>query len=58
MDVDAVVYGGDDREEWKTIQSEASRNVKRAIRPAADSRTLYRIMDTQEVKTIWHPVGF
>jgi len=59
MDVNAVVYLGEDPEDKKTIQVEASRNVKRVIfLDGADPENPARIMETQEVKTTWHPVGF
>jgi len=63
MDVNAVVYCGDDTAELTTVRTKAANNVKRAISydrddwmsPAAQSP--YFILDTQEVKTTWHPVG-
>jgi len=32
--------------------------VKRVIVTGAGGEDPYRIMETQEVKTTWHPVGF
>ena len=59
MDVNAVVSCGADAEDRRTIQVEASRNVKRVVFfDEADPENPARIMDTQEVKTTWHPVGF
>ncbi len=58
MDVNAVVYYGDNTDERKTVQAEASRNVKRVIFPDTPGENPYLIMDTQEVKTTWHPVGY
>ncbi|MGD0651675.1 MAG: aldehyde dehydrogenase family protein [Verrucomicrobiia bacterium] len=58
MDVNAIVYYGDDMEERKTIQSQASLNVKRVIFPDRATENPYLIMDTQEIKTTWHPVGY
>src|SRR3954452_12731119 len=63
MDVNAVIYCGDDLAELTTVRTNAANNVKRAIsydrddwtRPEAQSP--YFILDTQEVKTTWHPVG-
>jgi acyl-CoA reductase-like NAD-dependent aldehyde dehydrogenase len=63
MDVNAIVYCNDDKEELKTIQVNASGNVKRVIHStneswlAATAQSPYLIMDTQEIKTTWHPVG-
>jgi len=63
MDVNAIVYAGGKPEESKLIQQQASLNVKRVIFPKTDSwpsesaESPYFIMDTQEVKTTWHPIG-
>lgn len=63
MDVNAVIYYGDDREQIKTLQEMAAGNVKRVfVRETADytaekSRSPYPILDTVEIKTTWHPVG-
>lgn len=58
MDVNAIVYAGDDSTELKTIQTNAAGNVKRVVvvRHIAEESP-YRIMELQEVKTTWHPVG-
>jgi acyl-CoA reductase-like NAD-dependent aldehyde dehydrogenase len=58
MDVNAVVYYGDNADERKTVQAEASRNVKRVIFPDTPGENLYLILDSQEIKTTWHPVGY
>ena len=63
MDVNAVVYCGNDMEEKKTIQINAALNVKRIICPKIQDWTKpeaedpYLIMNLQETKTTWHPVG-
>lgn len=63
MDVNAMVYTGGDKEQIKTIQENATQNVKRVIvRDEKDwqvdaAQSPYAIMDTQELKTTWHPVG-
>ena len=63
MDVNAVVYCGDDAGEIKKIQELASLNVKRPLIYSKDdwmkddSQNPYRIMDLQEIKTTWHPIG-
>lgn len=63
MDVNAIVYAGEKSEELVLIQQQASLNVKRVISPKAGSWTSehalspYLIMETQEVKTTWHPIG-
>jgi len=59
MDVNAVVARGADLEERKTLQTEGSRNVKRVVFLDGDgAEDPGRIMDVQEVKTTWHPVGY
>lgn len=57
MDVNAVVYAGDNVEDRKTIQSQASLNVKRTIFAEKQSQSPYAILVTQETKTTWHPIG-
>jgi acyl-CoA reductase-like NAD-dependent aldehyde dehydrogenase len=63
MDVNATIYCGDDAEELKTLRTKAALNVKRAIVidrknwADASAQSPYFILDTQEVKTTWHPVG-
>lgn len=63
MNVNGVIYCGNNTEELKTIQTNASLNVKRVIHyPFSDwfaesSQSPYMIMNTQEIKTTWHPVG-
>ena len=61
MDVNALVYGGNDTEALKSIQEGAVLNVKRIIPQRkewmeSNSQDLYLISDTQEVKTTWHPI--
>jgi acyl-CoA reductase-like NAD-dependent aldehyde dehydrogenase len=63
MDVNACVYCGSDSEEIKKVQINSSLNVKRAVIYSKDnwmnedSQNPYRIMDFQEIKTTWHPIG-
>ncbi|MGH2643006.1 MAG: aldehyde dehydrogenase family protein [Chitinophagaceae bacterium] len=62
MDVNAVVYCEGNKAAQKAIQENAALNVKRTVfydntdwgSNAAQSP--YRIMDTQEIKTTWHPI--
>ena len=63
MDVNAIVYCGNESEEIKLIQENAALNVKRPI-VYTDENWLsknvqdpYRILNTLETKTTWHPVG-
>jgi acyl-CoA reductase-like NAD-dependent aldehyde dehydrogenase len=63
MDVNACVYCGNDADERAAVRTKAANNVKRAISydrdnwMADDAQSPYFILDTQEVKTTWHPVG-
>ena len=63
MDVNACVFCGDDQEEIKKVQINSSLNVKRAVVYSKnnwmdeDTQNPYRIMDLQEIKTTWHPIG-
>ncbi|MBL0339625.1 MAG: aldehyde dehydrogenase family protein [Bacteroidetes bacterium] len=63
MDVNASVYCGNDVAELTTIQTNASLNVKRVIHYSItdwlspEAQSPYMIMDLQEIKTTWHPVG-
>ncbi|MFL5765114.1 MAG: aldehyde dehydrogenase family protein [Bacteroidia bacterium] len=62
MDVNAVVCYRSDKAELKAIRENASLNVKRVfvydkIDLATDkAQSPYFIMDTQEIKTTWHPI--
>ena len=62
MDVNATIYCEKDSETKKMITEKASLNVKRVrfydnINWYSDEgQSPYRIMDTQEIKTTWHPV--
>ncbi len=63
MDVNAVVYGGNNAEELKSLQLNAALNVKRVVKNyyenyfSAEAQNPYHIMEVQEIKTTWHPVG-
>jgi acyl-CoA reductase-like NAD-dependent aldehyde dehydrogenase len=63
MDVNALVYCGSDQAERTIVRTQSAANVKRSICydredwMAADAQNPYLILDTQEVKTTWHPIG-
>jgi acyl-CoA reductase-like NAD-dependent aldehyde dehydrogenase len=63
MDVNACLYCGRDVEERALVRTKSAVNVKRAISYdredwlTDDAQSPYFILDTQEVKTTWHPVG-
>lgn len=63
MDVNATLYCGSDASQIKLVQENSSLNVKRPfVYDAVDWKkeelqSPYRIMDLQEIKTTWHPIG-
>jgi acyl-CoA reductase-like NAD-dependent aldehyde dehydrogenase len=63
MDVNATIYCGDDTKDLAAVRTKAAGNVKRVINHdrvdwmTAEAQSPYYILDTQEVKTTWHPVG-
>jgi acyl-CoA reductase-like NAD-dependent aldehyde dehydrogenase len=63
MGVHAVLYAGDNAPELLTIRTRAALNIKRVIVPEVsdwltnDAQSPYLILDTQESKTTWHPIG-
>ena len=58
MDINAIVYCGDDPTGLRVVQEGASLNVKRIVHCTDTAPTdPYRILDVQEVKTTWHPIG-
>lgn len=62
MDVNAMLYYGTDAAEIKTIQENATLNVKRVFVHSKgnsmdeNAQGPYAILDTQEIKTTWHPI--
>src|SRR5215204_3940794 len=62
MDVNAVIYCGNDQGIQKELQTKGAANVKRIIPYkninwlSEQGQSPYFIMDTQEIKTTWHPV--
>ncbi|MDG2399034.1 MAG: aldehyde dehydrogenase family protein [Akkermansiaceae bacterium] len=59
MDVNALLLCSNDAKERKSAELEAVENLKRvSLQPDAPlSQSPYRILDFQETKTTWHPVG-
>lgn len=59
MDVNAVVLCGGSKAAIKAVELEAAENLKRVVKQA--DRVLaaspYHILDLQETKTTWHPIG-
>lgn len=61
MDVNAVIYCREDKEEEKKIAENSSINVKRSFNWNRDwmkdeNQNPYLIFDLQEIKTTWHPI--
>jgi acyl-CoA reductase-like NAD-dependent aldehyde dehydrogenase len=62
MDVNAVVYCGSDSTIQKELQQKGAGNVKRVLIyqdvnwPDEKGQSPYYILDTQEIKTTWHPI--
>jgi acyl-CoA reductase-like NAD-dependent aldehyde dehydrogenase len=63
MGVHAVIWGGGSKKDLITVRTQSAGNVKRVIDQdradwlAAEAQGPYFILDTQEVKTTWHPIG-
>ncbi len=59
VDLNAVVYCGDAAEERRKLQSGAAASVKRVFDRGGEvgDADPYLILDTQELKTTWHPIG-
>lgn len=61
MDVNALLYCGKNKKHLKTMQENASLNVKRFMHwnfawDEEETQSPYRILDFQEIKTTWHPI--
>lgn len=62
MDVNALVFCENDAATQKMIQEKAAMNLKRVILynkidwQSGNGQSPYLIMDTQEIKTTWHPI--
>ncbi len=61
MDVNAVIYCGNNKDEQKVISENAALNVKRSFTWNKDwlkeeNQNPYLILDLQEIKTTWHPI--
>ena len=59
MDVNALLLCSNQQEERRLVDLESAENLKRvSLQPDAPlSRDPYHILNFQEIKTIWHPVG-
>jgi acyl-CoA reductase-like NAD-dependent aldehyde dehydrogenase len=63
MDVNSMIYCGENLQEIKMVEENAALNVKRAVIYKNEgwskktSQGPYYILETQEMKTTWHPIG-
>ena len=63
MDVNAIVDAGGDDKIGEELQAGTAANVKRYVQRTVanyfgrDGENPYRILDTVEMKTAWHPIG-
>jgi len=63
MDVNALIYARNNAKTLKSLQQKSAENLKRLIvKHDLDwddegAQSPYFILDTQEIKTTWHPVG-
>jgi hypothetical protein len=60
MDVNALVVQGGDEAEHSASREACAMNVKRYFlrnQEGKGDEDPYRILDTVEIKTTWHPVG-
>lgn len=63
MDVNAIIYAGNDLAEIRKLRELSALNIKRPTVydrndwSSRDAQSPYFILDTQEVKTTWHPIG-
>ncbi len=57
LDVNAIVVGSLREVEQRSLEELATSNLKRVILPTKkDPASPYRILETQEIKTTWHPI--
>jgi delta 1-pyrroline-5-carboxylate dehydrogenase len=62
MDINAVVTADATQDERVMLETEATCNLKRVVYPKVsdwmkeEGQSPYMILETQEVKTTWHPI--
>jgi acyl-CoA reductase-like NAD-dependent aldehyde dehydrogenase len=63
MDVNSIMYCGKEQQTAQQIETLAAENIKRVVLPqisdwySSEAQDPYLIMEFQETKTTWHPVG-
>jgi len=64
MDVNGILYGRNSTGQIKTIQENSAENLKRVTLldqtnwNSPEAQNPYLILDHQEIKTTWHPIGY
>ena len=64
MDVNAIIYSGVDSGHARMIEKNTALNIKRLVNYAdqnwinSNAQGPYHIMNSQEIKTTWHPIGY
>ena len=64
MDVNAIIYCGVDSGHASMIEKNTALNVKRSVNYKdqnwinSNAQGPYHIMNSQEIKTTWHPIGY
>jgi len=57
LDINALVYYGNNPQEITAVKELAALNVKRIFTYSdVKNNEPYKILDTQEIKTTWHPI--
>jgi acyl-CoA reductase-like NAD-dependent aldehyde dehydrogenase len=58
MDINAIVDASGDDACQAVFQDGVASNLKRVSFPSATSENPFRVLDTVEMKTAWHPIGW
>lgn len=58
MDINAIIFEDLSAEQHKSLQIQSAANLKRLINFSKEPvQSPYRILNCQEIKTTWHPIG-
>ncbi len=57
MEVDSVIYLGRNENVLSELKSDAAENMKRVVTTKAKTKSLEKILNYVEYKTVWHPIG-
>ncbi len=58
MEIQGLVYLGDDADLSIELERLGADNMKRIVRPKGPLLALERVLDFVEYKTVWHPIGY